>query len=895
MRKLLLLFFSLLSYNFSLGQGFSISPPNLDFGSVPIGSNLTLQATVTNTDTSDLEITNIVSSDGEFTFTPNTFPVTIASGGNQVFDVTFTPATTGLKTGSLTFTHNATGSPTVYTVEGTGVEPVFSISPVSLNFGNVAIGSNALLQATVTNTGTSDLEITNIVSSDGQFTFTPNSFPVTIASGGNQVFDVTFTPATTGLKTGSLTFTHNATGSPTVYTVEGTGVEPVFSISPVSLNFGNVAIGSNALLQATVTNTGTSDLEITNIVSSDGEFTFTPNSFPVTIASGGNQVFDVTFTPATTGLKTSSLTFTHNATGSPFSYTVTGNGIETIVSNVNQVNLVNVITGTTTNIPITLTNNGTTQLVVHANITGAPSWNIVPDSAVITAGGNFIFMLSFTAPSLPNTYNGTLIFSASDVPSMTIPLSAIVVSDAGIIFDQDTVYRLEADSYTEIMQLKNLTDSLHALQFRLQVNKESGDNVILIFENIQKGTDISDSSWILRYNIIRGPITPNGASKDEVFVLLYNSNQGTSLPPGNYNDMFRTKYKVADLQALQDSIKSTIKITNAEGSTFNGQPIDITPSKDLLTVIARNRVSWFGDVNSDGYIDILDLIMVVDHIVSVDSLNQTELTRGDIAPWLTGNPSPEPDGVVNVQDLSLIQNIILTGIYPNGIHIGSFDHILPKRNGDEEAKATLYINKKGIELYLNSKIGIRGVQLEFADVESNPGNMMIQTDLGQGFYYYQSNDEILRTLLYDPLGEKYIEAGEHYVAKLPFELRDPGKVNLDNIILVDVEREKLPDVQVEIIYGNPPVIPTEYMLYQNYPNPFNPGTTIEFSLPEDVSNAKLSIYNVLGEKVAELVNNALVAGKYSYQWIASNVATGLYIYELRTDKFVSVKKMILLK
>jgi len=89
--------------------------------------------------------------------------------------------------------------------------------------------------------------------------------------------------------------------------------------------------------------------------------------------------------------------------------------------------------------------------------------------------------------------------------------------------------------------------------------------------------------------------------------------------------------------------------------------------------------------------------------------------------------------------------------------------------------------------------------------------------------------------------------------------------------------------------------PKEFVLYQNYPNPFNPSTVIEFSLPEDVSNVKLSIYNALGEKVAELVNSALTAGRYQYQWNAQNVATGMYIYELRTEKFVSMKKMILLK
>jgi len=91
------------------------------------------------------------------------------------------------------------------------------------------------------------------------------------------------------------------------------------------------------------------------------------------------------------------------------------------------------------------------------------------------------------------------------------------------------------------------------------------------------------------------------------------------------------------------------------------------------------------------------------------------------------------------------------------------------------------------------------------------------------------------------------------------------------------------------------LIPAKYSLEQNYPNPFNPSTVIEFSLPEDVANVKLSIYDALGEKVVELVNTSLTAGKYQYQWNAQNVATGMYIYELRAEKFVTIKKMILIK
>jgi hypothetical protein len=116
-----------------------------------------------------------------------------------------------------------------------------------------------------------------------------------------------------------------------------------------------------------------------------------------------------------------------------------------------------------------------------------------------------------------------------------------------------------------------------------------------------------------------------------------------------------------------------------------------------------------------------------------------------------------------------------------------------------------------------------------------------------------------------------------------------------NTMLKSGESVTISDSRIDKLMVSGETIPTVYALEQNYPNPFNPSTVIEFSLPEDVSNVKLSVYNALGEKVAELVNSSLAAGRYSYQWNAKNVATGMYIYELRTDKFVSVKKMLFLK
>lgn len=85
-----------------------------------------------------------------------------------------------------------------------------------------------------------------------------------------------------------------------------------------------------------------------------------------------------------------------------------------------------------------------------------------------------------------------------------------------------------------------------------------------------------------------------------------------------------------------------------------------------------------------------------------------------------------------------------------------------------------------------------------------------------------------------------------------------------------------------------------FNLEQNFPNPFNPATTIKFSLAKE-AEVTLSIYNSLGQKVTELVNTNLKAGNYNYQWSAGEVSSGIYFYELMTDKYRAIKKMILLK
>jgi len=87
---------------------------------------------------------------------------------------------------------------------------------------------------------------------------------------------------------------------------------------------------------------------------------------------------------------------------------------------------------------------------------------------------------------------------------------------------------------------------------------------------------------------------------------------------------------------------------------------------------------------------------------------------------------------------------------------------------------------------------------------------------------------------------------------------------------------------------------SDFELSQNYPNPFNPTTNISFSLPQ-ASDVSLTVYNVIGQRVAVLANEVLQSGAHTYKFDASNLASGMYLYRLKTDNFSTTKKMMLMK
>ena len=121
---------------------------------------------------------------------------------------------------------------------------------------------------------------------------------------------------------------------------------------------------------------------------------------------------------------------------------------------------------------------------------------------------------------------------------------------------------------------------------------------------------------------------------------------------------------------------------------------------------------------------------------------------------------------------------------------------------------------------------------------------------------------------------------------------DAWAVNID----VSNSSDDAPDLQFPTAIGDQHdgLAPKEFRLSQNYPNPFNPSTKIDFTI-EKPSSVRLEVYNVVGEKVTELVNSKMNAGTYSVTFDAANLPNGVYFYKLFAGKFTSVKKMLLIK
>jgi hypothetical protein len=281
--------------------------------------------TLSNTGMGTFALTSIVAS-GDFKVT-HTCGSSVAAGASCTLSATFLPTVLGSRTGAVTITDNATGSPHLIALSGTGVSAsAMNLSPASLSFAVQLINTtSAAKTVTLRNAGTGPLGITSIAVT-ASFVQT-HTCGTSLAAGATCTISVSFRPLTSGPFSGSVTIIDNAAGSPHVIPLTGTGTQVKLSATAVA--FGIVNVGSVSAPQSvTLTNVGTSALAFTSIGligANTSDFT-EGNTCGASIAAGASCMLTMRFVPTAAAARTAAVSIGDNGGGSSQKITLTGTG-----------------------------------------------------------------------------------------------------------------------------------------------------------------------------------------------------------------------------------------------------------------------------------------------------------------------------------------------------------------------------------------------------------------------------------------------------------------------------------------------------------------------------------------------------------------------------------------
>ncbi len=290
-----------------------------------------------------------------------------------------------------------------------------------------------------------------------------------------------------------------------------------------------------------------------------------------------------------------------------------------------------------------------------------------------------------------------------------------------------------------------------------------------------------------------------------------------------------------------------------------------------------------GDVNGDDNVTISDISYLVDY-----------LFNGGLEPLpfrLAGDVNCDIN--VTISDINvLVDHLFISGVALEyccadpSARLALPNHALRvamiPADGVPVAIITSVYDGVNTTIEINSAVNLLGVQLELtcdddAVITGLPADVQVYSGQSQG---------LARVGVLDLKGQGRIAAGVTMLLTVTGEAFAIAAIGSD-------ENSRTVPISVERLQGGT-TVPETYSLSQNYPNPFNPTTEINFRLPE-ASDVRLEIFNIMGQKVATLVNRRLEAGEYSFVWDGSEVASGVYLYRFQADDFSATKKMVLMK
>lgn len=209
-----------------------LNPNTLDFGAVPVGVQKTSSMTVSNSKGSSATISQITATGAAFSVisTPQ-LPLVLSAGQSTTLTVGFKPTSVGSASGSVSLLISGSTSSITESLAGSGVASgQLGVSPSTMSFGTVALGSSQKQSGSLT-AGGSNITVSSASWTGAGYSLSGITFPVTVPAGQSVPFTVTFAPQTTSSSTGNVSFVSNASNSPAVVTVSGSGLQATHSVS----------------------------------------------------------------------------------------------------------------------------------------------------------------------------------------------------------------------------------------------------------------------------------------------------------------------------------------------------------------------------------------------------------------------------------------------------------------------------------------------------------------------------------------------------------------------------------------------------------------------------------------------------------------------------------------
>ena len=390
------------------------NPSSINFGSLLVGASGSVNVTLTNSGTASITISQGSASGTGFSMTGLSVPATLSAGETRTFTAKFSPTAAGSATGGISIVSTAPGSPMTIALTGSGTagQPQLTISPASVNYGSVSVGSSAHQSITLTNAGNATLTVTQLTASGTGFSVSGATLPLSISAGSNASFTATFAPTSAAAATGGISIVSNAPGSPASVALAGTGIQGQLGATPSTVSFGSVNVGSSGSQTITLKNSGTASLTVSQATASGTGFSISGITTPVTLGAGLSTSFTAKFAPTSAGSVSGSVSIVNNGPNSPISISLSGSGTATapqLTISPASVSYGSVAVGSSAPQTITLTNSGNATLTVtQATVSGTGfSMSGATMPMTINAGSNASFTATF-APTSAGAKSGNI-------------------------------------------------------------------------------------------------------------------------------------------------------------------------------------------------------------------------------------------------------------------------------------------------------------------------------------------------------------------------------------------------------------------------------------------------------------------------------------------------------